>query len=365
MELRHLRYFIAVAEELSVRRAAHRLHVSQPALSQQISDLEDELGIKLFTRNSRGVELTEAGRTFLIGGRRALVAVQQAAEAAQETAKGARGRFVIGSLGAATISFLSGTLSRFREKYPLIETTMTHMNNRAQIEAILDGSIMLGIGYYSYALDEAEQEQVCTRLVLRSPIVIVAPKNRRFPKGDVPKLRDFRYEKFLSVAPDYAFGFEQWLRELCQRFGGFEPEIAALADSHDSLIAMVAAGRGVFAGPEVAIRGRLGPWRSAGDFYVLTEPESHFELFAIWKRQSQMEPIISKFLEVLVADLGSPQVSIQEDRVSSGHALENHSRKTDLNIDSTVKNGTDLRFSGLAGRLPADNPFSSDDTVSP
>ena len=162
MELRHLRYFVAVAEESSLRRAAHRLHVSQPALSQQISDLEDELGLKLFARKSRGVELTEVGRVFLIGGRRVLVAAKQAAEQAQEAAKGERGRLVIGSLGAATISFLSGVLSRFRDQRPQVEITLLHMNNRAQVEAVLDGSIMLGIGYYSYALEEDEQEQVST-----------------------------------------------------------------------------------------------------------------------------------------------------------------------------------------------------------
>jgi DNA-binding transcriptional LysR family regulator len=89
MELRHFRYFIAVAEESSLGRAAHRL--SQPALSQQISDLEDELGLKLLTRNSRGVELTEAGRVFLMAGRRVLVAAKDAAERAQEAAKGDSG----------------------------------------------------------------------------------------------------------------------------------------------------------------------------------------------------------------------------------------------------------------------------------
>ena len=134
----------------------------------------------------------------------------------------------------------------------------------------------------------------------------MAPKNRRFPKGAVPKLKDFRHDKFLSIAPDYSFGYEQWLRELCQRIGGFEPDIAALVDSPDSLIGMVAAGRGVFVGPEVAIRGRLGPWTSAGNLYLLTEPESHFKLFAIWKRQYPMEPTVSNFIDVLVAELKSP-----------------------------------------------------------
>jgi DNA-binding transcriptional LysR family regulator len=86
-----------------------------------------------------------------------LVAAKEAAERAQEAAKGERGRLVIGSLGAATISFWTGVLSRFREEHPLVEITLFQMKNREQVEAVLNGSIMLGIGYYGYVLEEDEQ----------------------------------------------------------------------------------------------------------------------------------------------------------------------------------------------------------------
>ena len=304
MELRHFRYFIAVAEESSLGRAAHRLHVSQPALSQQISDLEAELGLKLLTRNSRGVELTEAGRAFLIAGRRVLAAAQEAAERAQEAAQGERGRLIVGSSGAS-ISVLPGAFTRFREQHPLVEITLSHLHNRAQVEALLNGSIMLAVGFYPYLLEEDEQEQLSTRLLLRSPVVIICPKNRRLPKATVPTLKEFRHEKFLSINPEHAFGYQQWLRGLCQRIGGFEPDIAALANSVESLIGMVAAGRGVFVGPEVGIRGKQESWRAAGDFYPVTEPESHCDLHAIWKKKCPMEPIISKFIDVLVAETQS------------------------------------------------------------
>jgi DNA-binding transcriptional LysR family regulator len=295
MELRHLRYFVAAAEELSLRRAAHRLHVSQPALSLQISDLEDELGLKLFERNSRGVELTEAGRAFLLGGRRVLAATKQAIAQAQEAANGERGRLVIGSIGPLTSSFLPVALARFREQRPLVEVTALHMHNRAQVEAVLNGSIMLGIGYFDSAVDEDEREQLCTRLLLRSPVGIGCSKHRRLPKRAAPKLRDFRHDKFLSFDPEYGYGYEQWVRGLCQRFGKFEPEIEAIGNSPESLVSMVAAGRGVFVGPEIGARGRTAPI----DFYPLTELENQFELFAIWKKQSEMVPTISEFIEVL------------------------------------------------------------------
>ncbi|MBV8505958.1 MAG: LysR family transcriptional regulator [Alphaproteobacteria bacterium] len=295
MELRHLRYFVAVAEELSFRRAAHLLHVSHPALSQQIQDLENELGLKLLERNSRRVELTEAGRAFLLGGRRVLGAAKEAIAQAQEAAKGERGRLVIGSLGPLTSAFLPVALARFREQRPLVEATALHLNNRAQVEAVLNGSIMLGIGNFETALDEDEREQLCTRLLLRAAVGIACSKQRRLPKQATPILRDFRHDKFLSLDPEYSFGYEQWLHGICRRFGNFEPEIGALANSAESLVSMVAGGRGVFLGPEIGVRGRT----AAIDFYLLTEIKSGFELFAIWKNQSQINPTILEFIGVL------------------------------------------------------------------
>ena len=116
MELRHFRYFAAVAEDLSFRRAANRLHVSHPSLSQRISDLENELGMKLLKRNSRRVELTEAGRVFLAGVRQTLNSIQKVVDQAQEVAKGERGRLVIGNIGLLTQSFLPAALANFRER---------------------------------------------------------------------------------------------------------------------------------------------------------------------------------------------------------------------------------------------------------
>ena len=146
MELRHLRYLVAVAEDLSFRRAAQRLHVSHAALSQQIGNLEDELGLKFFDRDSRRVELTEVGRVFIAGAKRTLAAAREAVAQAREADKGERGRLVIGGFTPITSDFLPEALARFRERFPLVELTFLHMNHRVQIDALLNGEIMLGIG---------------------------------------------------------------------------------------------------------------------------------------------------------------------------------------------------------------------------
>ena len=199
---------------------------------------------------------------------------------------------------------MPAVLSRFREQHPLVEITPLHLNNRAQVEAVLNGSIMVGIGYYSAALRADEEEQVCTRLLARSPVAILCPKNRRFPKQTPVRLEDFRDEHFLSVDPAYAFGFDEWLREFCKSIGGFEPDISASANALESLIGMVAPD-GAFFLDRSLLSAATKIWRSVGDCYRLTEPGSHFELFAIWKKQSQLQPMISKFIDLLVAELKS------------------------------------------------------------
>lgn len=302
MELRHIRYFIAVAEELSLGRAAQRLHVSQPALSQQINDLESELGFRLFTRSPRGVELTAAGHAFLAGGRRIVASAKLAVEQAREAANGDRGRLKIGSIPGAAVSLLPQALSRFRHQHPLVETTLLLANNRAQVEGVLNGSMMLGVGYYCFALKEDEAEQVCTRLVRRSRVGIVCPKHWPSPRPAVVKLADFRCDKFLSLDNEYSFGYEQWLRGLCKRLAGFEPDIAAVGNSAESLTGMLAAGRGIYVGAELGILAREQTWKSTCDYYPLTEPDSHIDWFAIWKKARPVESAISNFVDILAFD---------------------------------------------------------------
>jgi DNA-binding transcriptional LysR family regulator len=292
MELRHLRYFVTVAEDLSFRRAAERLHLSHPTLSKQIGDLESELGLKLFNRNPRRVELTEVGRGFLVEAKRTLVSAQQAVAHAHEVATGERGRLSIGTMTPLTIAFLPDALARFRELFPLVEVTVLHMTNRAQIDALLNGSIMLGLGYLG--LDESRGEQLTTKLLLRSAICLVYSKHRRPAKRGTPKLSDFRDDNFLSFSPAVD-DYEHLVRTVCRLDGGFEAKLLPIGNTFDSLISMVTAGRGVLLFPEIGLRDRT----PGINFHVLQECKNQFELYVIGKKDSEPAATVNNFVRIL------------------------------------------------------------------
>jgi DNA-binding transcriptional LysR family regulator len=301
MELRHLRYFAAVAQDLSFRRAARRLHLSHPSLSQQITKLENELSLKLFKRNSRRVELTEAGRVFLAGVRQTLVSAQKAVAQAQEVAKGERGRLVIGNIGLLTHTFLPDALAAFRELFPLVEVTVTHMNSHVQAEALLDGSIMLGIGYVDDGVDEEDRQLLATQVLLHSPFGIAYSKHRRSLKRRAPELIDFRNDTFLAFRPEVSPVHASWTHSLCQETGEFEPHIESIANSREDMISMVSAGRGVWLAPEIAVHGHLG----AVNYQRLDAIERRFEVSAIWKKEAELPSTAQQFMKVLQESVNS------------------------------------------------------------
>lgn len=145
MELRHLRYFVAVAEELSFRRAAARLHIAPPPLSIQIRQLEEEVGADLLSRTGRGLCLTEAGRVFLEQARQTLVQASRAVSLARQTAQGATGgHLAIGYNAVAESGVLPAIVRAFRERWPKVELTLRALRTPNQFEALSRGELDLG-----------------------------------------------------------------------------------------------------------------------------------------------------------------------------------------------------------------------------
>ena len=309
MELRHLRYFVAVAEELSFRKAARRLSVSEPAISQQVADLEDELGQKLFNRDSRRVELTEIGRVFLHGARRTLASAKEAVAQAQEAAAGERGRLTIGSIGPLVHAFLPDALAKFREHFPLVEVTVLNMDDRTQVEALANGTIMLGIGWAGPNL--AESQSLTAKPLLRCSFALACADHRWPAKRGQPKLSDFREDNFLAISTEAGGTFMHLLRTVCQRDGGFEPNFLTVGNSLESLLSMVAAGRGVLLGPQILFR-----HPTAGvNFHILNGAKEKFEMFLMRRKMPEPAATVDNFIKILAQSLPRAcRAEIQDDR---------------------------------------------------
>lgn len=293
MELRHLRYFVAVAEALSFRKAADSLSISEPTLSQQVADLEDEIGLKLLIRNSRRVELTEVGRVFFHGARRTLATAEEAVAQAQEAAAGERGRLSIGIMSQLALAFLPDALARFRERFPLIEVTVLNMDSRTQTEALSNGTIMLGIGDAGLSL--VESDSLTAQLLLRCPFCIACAEHRWPAKRGRPKLSDFRDDNFLALSSGTGRYYLHLVRTICQRDADFDPNFLFLGNTFESLLSMVAAGRGVLLLPDIAFA-----FRPVGvKFHVLDDSTGEFEMFLLRRKSPEPTTTVDNFIKIL------------------------------------------------------------------
>lgn len=163
MEFRHLRYFIAVAEEGHIGRAATRLHISQPPLTRQIQQLEEELDVQLFTRTPRGMELTPAGELLLHEARNIRAVVEQAAERTQRAGQGKLGRLDIGIFGSAILDTIPAMLLTFRSAFPDVKVVLHNMSKDAQIAALRQRRIDIGFNRFIEPCDDIVSEIVITR----------------------------------------------------------------------------------------------------------------------------------------------------------------------------------------------------------
>ncbi len=241
MELRHLRYFVTVAEELNVSRASARLRVSQPAVSRQLRDLEDELGVQLFDRGNSRLKLTAAGEAFLAHARDLL---RRSSDAAREMAafrpKTAQ-TLTIGYIAPVLASTLSPALRAFGQKHPETEVVLREMSPGEQVKALREGKIDLALLGNSCPVLSKEFEVVELEQI---PVEAVLPDNHMLALRKRIGLVELKDETFIGFDEEHFPGRNDMICRACQD-AGFTPHLRYRVDSLSALLAKVAAGDGV------------------------------------------------------------------------------------------------------------------------
>jgi DNA-binding transcriptional LysR family regulator len=243
IDLRHLRYFLAVAEELHFGHAAQRLHMAQPPLSQQIRRLEEEIGCPLFLRSSRSVKLTPAGKSLVDRARRTLHKVEEDLEAVRSVARGEMGVLRVGFVGSAMLTRLPSILGRYRRLYSRVQLHLDELHTSQLLEALREGSADVVLARDAGPLEDLHVEQV-----LVEPFVAVLPKKHPLASRrsiPVARLRDEPFVWFPRSAGNFAW---ENAISLCEQ-QGFHPKIVQEAPQWLTLVRLVAAGLGVTIAP--------------------------------------------------------------------------------------------------------------------
>lgn len=238
VELRHLRYFIEVAETLNFSRAAERLKVAQPALSKQIRDLEDELGVRLFHRSTAKVALTEVGHYFRQEARRLLLHLDIAVTGAQQLTRGAIGTLRVGCDWQFPRLRLAAAIARFHKAHPRIAIQLQEINGLVHVAAIRDLTIDVG---FALSPSLGETQDLDIRPLFKVKIQVALPASHRLASHPVIKLRELQDERWLTLNAESLPG----IRSIVSDFLKFKPKYGVSAMSLPGVIANVAAGHGI------------------------------------------------------------------------------------------------------------------------
>ncbi|MBI1201980.1 MAG: LysR family transcriptional regulator [Rhodopseudomonas sp.] len=285
MDLRQLRYFAMVAEELSFTRAAARLRISQPPLSQQIKELEDSLGTTLFRRTSRRVELTEAGKTLVVHGRNILAQVDATQRKVRAVGQGRVGELSIGATGSIMRGGLADLLAAHRHEYPGVVTKLVEQAPELQMMALLEHRTDVCFIRSPPAHDGLTQE-----LAWREDVVVAMSAIHRLAKRKRIEIKDLREEEYIVLAPDSS-DFARSIIDWCVA-AGFLPRIAHEVIDSQSILGLIAAGFGVALLPASIAR-------LTGDqiiFHTLGPTAPAADVFLVY-RQDDPSPVLRAFIE--------------------------------------------------------------------
>jgi DNA-binding transcriptional LysR family regulator len=241
MELRHLRYFVVVAEEQNVTRAAERLHLSQPPLSRQIRDLEDELGVELFRRTAKSLALTEAGKAFLAEARAVLLRADQAIEVARAAAKNCQGRLQVGYAPSLTARFLPDALRAFGADFPGLHVALHDLSTEECLQRLAARKLDLALTIEPAG--SAKNGLAFEKIIAHEVICAVGRAHPLARKRSV-RLKDLASEPFVVYAEEDYPEYVAWLRKV-GRAAGFRPNIVGEYDGATGLITAVESGRGI------------------------------------------------------------------------------------------------------------------------
>jgi DNA-binding transcriptional LysR family regulator len=291
MELRHLRYFIAVAEELHFARAASRLHIVQPALSNQIQQLEQELGFPLFYRTKQRVELLDAGHVLLDEARRILRQTENAVQSARRTHAGQSGRLVIVFNTSATLEVLPKILREYRWLYPNVMVELSEITTIRDSELLLDSPLSIGL-LRSFSF--LNKESFCIETILREPFVVAMPDSHPAAKQESVRIKTLGGEPFIVPPRQPGWDYADAVFQIC-RDNGIEPRIAQEAKGL-AIASLVAGGLGV------ALVPASFNFRLPGVTYRPIKGRSQrTNLAMVWKRDSRASTLRA-FLDVVRAE---------------------------------------------------------------
>jgi DNA-binding transcriptional LysR family regulator len=295
MELRHLKYFVAVAEEMHFGRAARRLHIAQPPLSQQIMNLEEELGVKLFDRTRRAIQMTDAGAYFLKEAQQLLLHVEQATETARRIYLGQAGRLIVGFVGSVVHTFLPEGLRKFRERFADVELVLKELNTAEQREALLARRLDVGFLYLG-----AQDPLLASQQLMRAPLMVVVPKKHALAHRKSLDIRELAQETFIANTRSSEPVVRDAFISLCHA-AGFSPKIAQEAGHVQTVLGLVASGLGVCLLPDFIKNIR----RQGVQYVPLSGAPPTVKLGVVW-RSDNPSLLVKSFVKMIESssDLG-------------------------------------------------------------